>query len=378
MKITIVLGAFFPVPPIMGGAIEKTWFALAQEFARRGHDVVQISRAIPQFPRTEIIDGVTHIRVGGFDSPASLLWLKALDLLYSSRVMRILPQADIIVTNTFWLPLLLRDSTRGAVYVHVARFPKGQMRFYQRAARLQTPSSSVARAIIDEVPSLAANVKVVPYPCPESSDRMEPPPVNTRPKTILYVGRVHPEKGVHLLIEAFGKLPPEIAAEWMLTIIGPTESRLGGGGESYRMQLQAAINRTKSRVVLRGSIFDSSALEAEFRRARIFVYPSLAEKGETFGLAPLEAMAQGCAVIVSRLGCFGDFITDGETGAVFDHRAASASDALAAQLQKFMDDESLAERIAQAGYRKAKDYSMTEIAGRFLADFESVVAGQPA
>ena len=43
MKITIVLGAFFPVPPIMGGAVEKVWFALGQEFARRGHEVVQIS-----------------------------------------------------------------------------------------------------------------------------------------------------------------------------------------------------------------------------------------------------------------------------------------------------------------------------------------------
>ena len=40
MKITIVLGAFFPVPPIKGGAVEKIWFALGQEFARRGHDVV--------------------------------------------------------------------------------------------------------------------------------------------------------------------------------------------------------------------------------------------------------------------------------------------------------------------------------------------------
>jgi hypothetical protein len=30
MKITIVLGAFLPVPPVMGGAVEKSWFALAR------------------------------------------------------------------------------------------------------------------------------------------------------------------------------------------------------------------------------------------------------------------------------------------------------------------------------------------------------------
>ena len=86
MKITIVLGAFFPVPPIMGGAVEKVWFALGQEFARRGHEVVQISRMHPALPQTENIEGVKHIRVPGFSQPRSMLWLKFLDLIYSWRV----------------------------------------------------------------------------------------------------------------------------------------------------------------------------------------------------------------------------------------------------------------------------------------------------
>src|SRR6266705_6215264 len=124
MKITIVTGAFLPVPPIMGGAVEKVWFALARKFTRRGHEVVIMSRKIPELPREEIVDGVRHLRVAGFDTPRSLLWLKALDLIYSIRTMSILPAADIVVTNTFWLPILLRDSRRGKVYVHVGRFPK--------------------------------------------------------------------------------------------------------------------------------------------------------------------------------------------------------------------------------------------------------------
>src|SRR5579862_3380431 len=31
LKITIVQGAFFPVPPLMGGAVEKVWFTLGRE-----------------------------------------------------------------------------------------------------------------------------------------------------------------------------------------------------------------------------------------------------------------------------------------------------------------------------------------------------------
>ena len=158
MKITIVLGAFFPVPPIMGGAVEKIWFMLTQEFARRGHEVVVISRAMPQFPRQEILAGVKHFRVRGFNAPRSLIWLKLLDLIYSIRTMSVLPKVDIIVTNTFWLPLLLRNSKRGQIYVHATRYPKGQMRFYKKAARLQAPSHAVARAIAAEAPALAKNI----------------------------------------------------------------------------------------------------------------------------------------------------------------------------------------------------------------------------
>ena len=47
MKIAIVLGAFLPVPPVMGGAVEKVWFTLAAEFVRRGHNVTLVSRALP-------------------------------------------------------------------------------------------------------------------------------------------------------------------------------------------------------------------------------------------------------------------------------------------------------------------------------------------
>src|SRR6266480_860456 len=104
MKITIVLGAFFPVPPTMGGGVEKVWFSLAPEFAKRGHDVVMVSRKMPELPGEETIDGVRHLRVYGFDTPHSLTWLKFLDLIYSLRVMSILrsrrmselPRADII------------------------------------------------------------------------------------------------------------------------------------------------------------------------------------------------------------------------------------------------------------------------------------------
>ncbi len=367
MKITIVLGAFFPVPPIMGGAVEKGWCAIAKEFVRRGHEVTQVSRWVSQFPKTETIAGVTHRRVRGFDAPRSLTWLKFLDLIYSRRVFAVLPAADIIVTNTFWLPLFLRNTKYGKVYVHVARYPKGQLQFYRHADRLQAPSNAIGEAIRTEVPDVASKIKVIPYPTLANEESDPPPPIAERAKEIIFVGRVHPEKGVHVLVEAFAN--SESFPDWKLVIIGPLEARHGGGGAKYSDQLRAGGNAS---IEFRGPIFDVDELTREYQSARLFVYPSLAERGETFGLAPLEAMAQGCAVLVSDLACFRDFISDNETGFIFNHRAADPAASLREKMRSIINDDSLLERVAQKGYRKSKEFSLGNVAAQFLRDFESL------
>ena len=373
MKITIVLGAFFPVPPTMGGGVEKVWFSLAPEFAKRGHEVVTVSRKMPGLPREETIDSVKHLRVDGFDTPRSLVWLKFLDLIYSLRTMSILPEADIIVTNTFWLPILLRNSKRGRVYVQVARYPKGQMRFYGKAARLQAPSQAVARAIVAEAPRLEQKVSVVPNPVPEAPIASPPPAIADRDKTILFVGRVHPEKGVHVLVDAFASGARTAFADWKLRIVGPTQTKLGGGGEAYLASLQRAAGKAEGRISFVGPIFDSAKLANAYRNARLFIYPSLAECGESFGLAALEAMAHGCAVLVSNLDCFGDFIREGETGFIFDHRAQPVAEMLRDKIDNVTSDETLLARVATAGYEKSAEYSPERVADQFLKDFDSVI-----
>jgi glycosyltransferase involved in cell wall biosynthesis len=126
-------------------------------------------------------------------------------------------------------------------------------------------------------------------------------------------------------------------------------------------------------VIFAGSIFDPSELAKTFRSARLFVYPSLAERGESFGLAPLEAMTHGCAAIVSNLECFGDFIRDDETGFVFDHRSDNPSESLRQKLEGVVADETLLTRVAEGGYRKSAEYSPNRVADLFVADFSSLV-----
>ena len=372
MKITIVLGAFFPVPPIMGGAVEKVWFALGQEFARRGHEVVQISRMHPELSQTEEIEGVKHIRVPGFSQPRLMVWLKFLDLIYSWRARRVLPKADILVTNTFWLPLLIRGSRCGLLYVHVARGPKGQMRWYGHAARLQAVSRAIAGAIIGEAPKLRAKVRVIPNALPLRSDENS---ITPRAKTILYVGRIHPEKGLELFLRALSLLPDEFKSEWRVKIVGSHQSQHGGGGGNFLGKLQDIAQRSGANVEWAGPIFDENKLSSEYRSAMLFVYPSIAESGEALPVAPLEAMAQGCTPFVSNLPCFRDYIEDGVTGFIFDQRGENPekklSDRLGAVLQL---DTSALSQVGSAARAKAAEFALEPVAQRYLDDFASLLA----
>ncbi len=127
-----------------------------------------------------------------------------------------------------------------------------------------------------------------------------------------------------------------------------------------------------NQVIFAGPVFDSGKLEQIFRAARLFVYPSLAERGESFGLAPLEAMAQGCAVLVSDLECFRDFVQDGETGFIFSHRSGNVNNALGERMKDIVRDEASLNAVAAAGYRRSALYSLPRVADQFLSDFNSL------
>ncbi|MGI8430874.1 MAG: glycosyltransferase family 4 protein [Chthoniobacterales bacterium] len=371
MRITIVTGAFFPVPALMGGAVEKVWFTLGQEFVRRGHQVTHISRAHPELAAAEEIAGVQHRRVRGYAQPRAIVRLKLLDLFYSLRVRRILPAADILVTNTFWLPMLVRGRQRGLVYVHVQRGPKGQMRWYAHVARLCAVSRAIADDIVAEAPQLREKVRVLPNALPFRIDRT---PSATREKTLLFVGRVHPEKGIELFLCALAELPPPVLEGWAVKIVGPHETALGGGGEDFRREMQSLGERSGAPLEWVGKIFDPAALTAQYRAAQLFIYPSIAETGEALPVAPLEAMANGCAPIVSGLACFRDYIADNVNGFVFDHRAPEPAKALAARLTQVLRlpaDE--VRRIGEAAQATAEEFSVENVASRYLEDFASLL-----
>lgn len=368
MKITIVSGPFLPMPPAPCGAVERIWHGLAEEFARRGHEVTVLCRFHDGQCYNEVVNGVHYIRRSSFRSGRRLAVNLLKDFAYSIRMTGLLPSADVVVTNSFWLPALLQFSRRsGQIAVHVARVPKGQLFLYDRVDRLQAVSEAVRSTIAQQRPSLLPKVRIFPYPV--DANTFKPPETPRLPRkepTVLYTGRLHPEKGIHLLIEATGRLL-RAGRTLRLRVMGPWRVEQGGGGPAYLDQLKQSAAELS--VEFHEPVFDRPQLARCYRDADLYCYPSLAETGETFGVAPLEAMATGLAPIVSDLACFRDFITNDKTGIFFNHRAPDPAGELTRALERLLDSPELRAELGTRAAQRAAELSYPAVADRYLADF---------
>lgn len=226
MRISIVTGPFQPVLPGPAGATEKIWQGLAEQFAAQGHRVSLICRSWDGQEPREARRGVEYVRLPGWRRTGRLAWDVVKDLGYSLNALKRIAPSDIAATNTFWLPALLTVFSRhvGKVVVSVERFPKGQMRLYGRAARLRAASTAIGDAIRREWRGAAGLVKVMPNPVDTVVFK---PPAEARrfngARTILYTGRIHPEKGIHLLIQAFARVLPAFP-DLRLRLLGPART----------------------------------------------------------------------------------------------------------------------------------------------------------
>ena len=108
-------------------------------------------------------------------------------------------------------------------------------------------------------------------------------------RTLLYLGRVHPIKGIDLLLRAWGSLGPRFP-DWDLHIVGPDNAK-------YLSTIQALAGSLRlQRVFFLGPLYGKKKLQA-YRSASLFVLPT---HSENFGVTVAEALAAGTPAIVSK------------------------------------------------------------------------------
>ena len=372
MRISILTSPFCELPPDAIGAIEIRWMNCAVVFSKMKHFVQMIGKKGSTILPDESFFEHTYVR--GYKRTGSVYLDIVLDFFYTIRALKCLKKCDVLVVNTFWAPilapLLFRNRYHRLVY-NVARFPKRHMFFYRHVDMFVCTSSAIKKKFIELLPSLRGiRCEVVNNPIDVSTfNREHFLSIDDRQMIIGYHGRIHREKGLHLLAAAVKKCAIVIP-NIRIKIIGSWDIARGGSGLSYKEKLDAMSD---NRIEWVPPISDRKQLAAALRTCLVYCYPSIAERGETFGVAPLEAMGLGLPVVVSNLECFRDYVVPGVNSLVFDHKKDDAVDVLAELLRSLMSVAKVRESIGNAAAETASCFSTDNIARKYINIFEDLL-----
>jgi phosphatidylinositol alpha-mannosyltransferase len=170
--------------------------------------------------------------------------------------------------------------------------------------------------------------------------------------TIFFVGRHEPRKGLAVLLEAMRWLPDDVRL-WVASDGPETAS------------LQAAFAHD-GRVEWLGRI-DDAEKASRLRAADVFCAPSL--RGESFGVVLLEGMAAQTPVVASDLPGYRNVARAGADALLVP---PGDSRALAAALASVLENPSCAEQLVASGQQRAEEFSMDNLASRYLELYEDI------
>jgi 1,2-diacylglycerol 3-alpha-glucosyltransferase len=178
------------------------------------------------------------------------------------------------------------------------------------------------------------------------------PPV----KTLLFVGRIAREKNLDLLLDSLVKLRRRL----------PRVTLLLAGDGPYRARLEHGVTARglASRVRFLGWV-PHDQIQTTYLAADLFVSTSLTE---TQGLAPLEAMASGCAVVLARGPGVVDLVEHERSGLIVDPDAQS----LAAAAEQVLTDPDLRGRLAAGARERAKRTEARAQASQLLSRYQEL------
>ena len=182
-------------------------------------------------------------------------------------------------------------------------------------------------------------------------------------RRLVYLGRLHPIKGLPELIKGWGQIPAKIRADWLLVLAGWDDS---GKGDEYRA-LAAAL--APDSIEFPGPAFGSDK-DRLYSSARAFVLPSHSEGLPT---AVLEAWSFGLPVVMTAA-C--NLSVGFERGAAVQIEPDAES--IAAVLGEFLtqSDERL-EAMGRAGRLLVEDsFSWQRVAADMADVYQWILGGE--
>jgi glycosyltransferase involved in cell wall biosynthesis len=207
-------------------------------------------------------------------------------------------------------------------------------------------------------------------------------------REVLFIGRLSPEKGVHVLIDAFGRVAERHDAR--LSLVGPNDlapkhfvdpfrqDPLSAGIEGYYgkpgrylADLEAAAVPHGDRVRFSGPL-PNSEITGQQAKAAVFCFVSLWH--EPFGIPLIEAMAAGLPVIATRAGAFPEIVEDGVTGLLVER---GDTQGLATALDQLLGDPERRRRMGEAGRQRVRERFLWDHAVARLEQLYSAAVANP-
>lgn len=210
----------------------------------------------------------------------------------------------------------------------------------QRSRRLIAVSQATCEDLKKFYPWTAGRIDVIPHGVDEAFFRLDRSRVGD---FVLCVSTLHPHKNIERLIRAYLRKK----RDFKLMIAG-----------MRGFQTREIEKLVTPEIEVTGWVSRKRLLEL-YAGARAFVYPSTFEG---FGMPVLEAMAAGIPTACSSIAPLREVA--GDAALLFD---PLSEDAIAEGLDRITGDETLRARLAEAGPRRAREFTWERSAERTLA-----------
>jgi len=399
LRVALVSSGLIPVPPVKGGAVEEYVYQLSRHLRMLGVDAVVIDA---NYDNDKVVyENVNGAQIVKVPTPKLQIRFKERiiqELLFGRAVFKYIDKEgfDIVHANTAWVGFTLamhrgivRLRSQGLVYAcHNPLWPEDKVHTGEKIVRFVESYAMKSADIVIALNKtmykvLAEKVRVSPgkmvivpngvdteYFRPRLKDEQILSKYELEEQSyILFVGRVSPEKGVHILLQAFKQIANNIPKSFRLVIVGP----LGGAfnftqPSSYaEAMMKYAKEKLGERVIFTGAI-DKNSLRILYSNAYCLVLPSFAE---AFPMVLLEAMASGTPPIGSTAGGIPDIIIGGVNGLLF--RKEDWRD-LANKLILLISDKNLRDKLAHSARKFVeRNYSWRSITQEIIKVYVSIV-----
>jgi glycosyltransferase involved in cell wall biosynthesis len=404
MKIAFVATAEYEPRSTQSDSLPVWIFNVANRLVRY-HNVVVYSPTGDHQEKVEYFDGVKYRRIStafdtwfgylvqgvskrlpGFDyarrkSPyfASTL----MDFLYILKVAKDLKaeECDIVHFHEYsqFIPIIraLNPKIRIVLHMHCEWLTQLDHDMIQSRLRKADLILGCSRYITDKIrrsfPSIAGRCETL-YNGVDLSRFVNTPKKNEI-KRLLCVSKASPEKGLHVLVEAFKEVVEKNPLV-LLEIVGslstwPMEFMIWLNEDSkvqklatfhkkgslrYIDQLKNALGsqNMSSNVIFHGRIPNEQVVKF-YQAADVFVLPSFVE---AFNMSIIEAMACKVPIVATRVGGIEEIAEDGNTCLLVE---PGDSRALAKAILKLLSDEDLRRKMGENGRKRTESFSWDNV-----------------